>query len=91
MARACLRTCGQSIQTASINDQKKELYAKAVAIFEQRKEGKATANERDRMWNEAEQEAMSVSAPDTGQSRSGRAKRSSRVRVGDMWLDLGAA
>ena len=56
-------------EARSSNLKRKTLYKEAVTNFEKKKKGKSTANELDRLWNEAGEEALS-SAP-----QSGRAKR----------------
>ena len=44
------------------------LYKEAVTNFEKKTNGKSTANDLDRLWNEAGENALS-SAPQSGRAR----------------------
>ena len=50
------------------NLNRKALYKEAVTNFEKNKKGKSTANDLDRLWNEAGEKAL-LSAPQSGRAR----------------------
>ena len=79
---------------ATSNANRQDIYDAAVALFESNQQAKATARERDEMWNKASQDAhlQQQQGQQQQQQQRGdvrRGRRKTRVRVGDAWFDLG--
>ena len=49
---------------------------------------KSTAAQLDKMWNESEQLALAEVTSSEANRADGRARRNTKVKVGDMWLTL---
>jgi hypothetical protein len=84
-AQAAAASEGLTLAATAHNAKRKAAYEAAVELFESKKQGRATAAQLDRLWNEAEQE---VHAQGEGAARGGRRRRKTRVRVGNAWIEL---
>jgi hypothetical protein len=79
----------------SVQVRKKELYAEAVAFFESKSKGKRlTQGHRDKLWNDADQEAMAQHQvlPEEvladARNKRTRSARTTKIRIGDAWFDV---
>jgi hypothetical protein len=79
----------------SVQVRKNELHAEAVALFESKSKGRRlTPGQRDKLWNDAEQEAMAQCRVlpeqvlvDARNTRT-RTARTTKLRIGDAWFNV---